>query len=146
MNRLVKCQLYHNNYRSDHRRTYSEWSLHPEQAKKPKPKRAYSRADWSRVSQTILREINQYPRIQTNRDLDHVVENLIQTTTATLDRHVPVQAPCPYSKHWFTPELKTQQVEANQARRKWQERYTTWKSDHPNTKSMFEIMREKRRK
>lgn len=146
MNRLVKCQLYHDSYGSDHRGTYSEWSLHPEQAKKPKPKRAYSRADWSRVGQTILREINQSPRIQTNRDLDHAVENLIQTTTAALDRHVPVQAPCPYSKRWFTPELKTQQVEANQARRKWQEGCATWGSDHPNTKSMFEIMREKRRK
>lgn len=46
---LIRCQLYHDHYGSDHRGTYSEWNLQAEQTRKPKPKRAYDRADWARV-------------------------------------------------------------------------------------------------
>ncbi|KAI3033203.1 hypothetical protein CBS76997_11321 [Aspergillus niger] len=146
MTRLIKCQLYHDHYGSDHRGTYSEWSLQPEQTRKPKPRRAYDRADWARVGQTIMRSINPQLRIQSERDLDQAVNHLIQTTITALDQHVPVQALCPYSKRWFTADLKIQQVEVNQTRRRWQDSCATLGSNHPTTKAMFAEMRERRRK
>ncbi|KAI3040862.1 hypothetical protein CBS147352_9731 [Aspergillus niger] len=144
MTRLIKCQLYHDHYGSDHRGTYSEWSLQPEQTRKPKPRRAYDRADWARVGQTIMRSINPQLRIQSERDLDQAVDHLIQTTITALDQHVPVQAPCPYSKRWFTADLKIQQVEVNQARRRWQDSCATLGPNHTTTKAMFAEMRARR--
>ncbi|KAI2812354.1 hypothetical protein CBS115989_10539 [Aspergillus niger] len=117
--------------------TYSKWSLHPGQAKEPKPKRAYNRADWAQVGQSILKQVGQDLKIETNEDLDRAVENLIRSTTAALNQHVPAQAPCPYSKRWFTPELKAQQVEVNRSRRRWQNGCAILGPDHPTTKSMF---------
>jgi hypothetical protein len=62
MTRLIKCQLYHDHYGSDHRGTYSEWSLQPEQARKPKPKRAYDRAGWAPVGHSIRKQIDRGSR------------------------------------------------------------------------------------
>lgn len=143
--RLVKCQLYHNHYRSDHRGTYSEWNLQPKQNTKPKLKRAYDRADWTKVGQGILNLIDPQSRILSNQDLDRAVEKLIHTTTTTLDQHVPCLAPSPYSKRWFTPDLKAQQTEVNQTRRRWQDRYASLGPNHPMTKTLFEEMQRKRR-
>ncbi|THC88360.1 hypothetical protein EYZ11_012191 [Aspergillus tanneri] len=145
--RLIKCQLYHEHYGSDHRGTYSEWSLLPEQAVKPRPKRAYDRADWTKVGQSILSlvNLNPQPQILSPRDLDQAVDNLIQSTTTVLDQQVPILRPSPYSKRWFTVELKTQQVEVNQVRRKWQEGCATLGPSHSITKILFQNMRQKRR-
>ncbi|BAE66183.1 unnamed protein product [Aspergillus oryzae RIB40] len=143
--RLIKCQLYHHHYGSDHRGTYSEWSLQPKQNVKLKLKRAYDRADWTKVGQDILNLIDPQPRILSSQDLDQVVENLVHTTTTVLDQHVPFLAPSPYSKRWFTPDLKVQQTEVNQIRRRWQDGCAILGPSHPMTKTLFEEMRRKRR-
>jgi hypothetical protein len=44
--RLIKCHLYHDHYASDHRGTYSEWSLYPERKPERKPRRNYAKAEW----------------------------------------------------------------------------------------------------
>jgi hypothetical protein len=38
---LIKCRLYHDHYGSDHRATYSEWSIQPTQNAERKPRKAY---------------------------------------------------------------------------------------------------------
>jgi hypothetical protein len=40
-----------------------------------------------------------------------------KAANSILERFTPDMRPTPYSKRWFTPDLKTQQVEANQLRR-----------------------------
>jgi hypothetical protein len=45
-NLLIKCHLYHDNYGSDHRATYSEWSLRMRLNSTAKTRKAYDRADW----------------------------------------------------------------------------------------------------
>ncbi|EED16645.1 conserved hypothetical protein [Talaromyces stipitatus ATCC 10500] len=52
--KLMKCQLYRDNYGSDYHGTYSEWDLRPECNKNPKPKRAYDRADWDKIGSALL--------------------------------------------------------------------------------------------
>jgi ribonuclease HI len=143
--KLIKCHLYHDNYGSDHRGTYSEWDLRPEQNGTPKAKRAYNRANWERIGQTILKQLGQPQEIVTAADLDHEVHRLVETTTTALDLHIPLQKPSPYSKRWFTPELKIQQVIANQLRRKWQESCANLGTTHPVTAALFQNMRQKRR-
>ncbi|GAT19401.1 reverse transcriptase [Aspergillus luchuensis] len=76
MTRLIKCQLYLDHYGSDHRGTYSEWTLQSEQTRKPKPRRAYDQADWAQVGQTIMRSINPQLRIQSEQDLGQAVNHL----------------------------------------------------------------------
>ncbi|KAF4233525.1 hypothetical protein CNMCM6805_009182 [Aspergillus fumigatiaffinis] len=53
--------------------------------------------------------------------------------------------PSPYSKRWFTPGLKIQQVIVNQLRRNWQESCANLGATHPVTAALFQDMRQKRR-
>lgn len=143
--KLMKCQLYQDNYDSDHRGTYSEWDLRPERNENPKPKRAYDRADWDKIGSALLELLGQGPEISSAADLDYEVNRLVEATTTVLDQQVPLQKPSPYSKRWFTPELKSQQVLVNQVRRRWQSSCATLGSSHAITTSLFNDMRQKRR-
>ncbi|KAI3054121.1 hypothetical protein CBS147353_11471 [Aspergillus niger] len=100
--RLIRCQLYHDNYGSDHRGTLSEWDLQPRRNKPSNPKRAYDRANWEKISQDIQSQTTTLPTILsttvTTADLDQAVEKLISSTIAALDRHIPSHRPSPYSK------------------------------------------------
>jgi hypothetical protein len=58
--------------------------------------------------------------VKTQPSLNMVVQKLIQITTQVVDQFTPNTWPTPYSKRWFTPDLKVQQVEVNQLRWKWQ--------------------------
>jgi hypothetical protein len=51
---LVKCHLYHENYGSDHRATYSEWSLRNQRNPTTNKKKAYDRADWDKIGDKVL--------------------------------------------------------------------------------------------
>jgi hypothetical protein len=51
--RILKCYLYYDNYRSDHQATFSEWNIQPELNPKEKPRKAYERADWEKIGKTI---------------------------------------------------------------------------------------------
>ena len=71
--KLMKCQLYHNNYGLDHHGTYSKWDLQSECNESLKPKRAYDRADWAKISASLLRLLSQAPEIHSTTDLDYKV-------------------------------------------------------------------------
>ncbi|CAG8891920.1 unnamed protein product [Penicillium nalgiovense] len=142
---LVKCHLYHENYGSDHRATYSEWSLQPQSKPSTKARKAYERADWARIGEEVVRQMNPWKQIKTRPTLDRVVENLTAVTAQAVDRFTPDTRPTPYSKRWFTPDLKTQQVEVNQLRRRWQANCAELGREHANTTAAFEAMQQKRR-
>jgi hypothetical protein len=143
--RLIRCCLHQDNYGSDHRATYSEWLLHPEHAADRKPRRMYERAEWEKIGQGVQAALQQPLEIRSKEDLERAVEQLISTTTTALDQHVPAANPSPYSKRWFKPELKSQQREVNQVRRRWQESCATRGPHHPHIMSLFTEMRIKRR-
>lgn len=143
--KLIKCHLYHDHYGSDHRGTFSEWNLQPERNIDSKPKRAYDKANWARIGQKILEVMGPLPGIHSNSDLDTATEKLVQSTAAVINQEVPTQKPSPYSKRWFTPELKTQQIEENRARRRWQDSCATLGIAHLTTAALFQDMRQKRR-
>ncbi|EED16651.1 zinc knuckle domain protein [Talaromyces stipitatus ATCC 10500] len=143
--KLMKCQLYWDNYGSDHCRTYSEWDLQLERNKNPKPKRAYDRADWDKIGSALLELLGQGPEISSAADLDYEVNRLVEATMTVLDQQVSLQKLSPYSKRWFTPELKSQQVIVNQVRRRWQSSCATLGSSHLITTSLFNDMCHKRR-
>ncbi|KEY84146.1 hypothetical protein BA78_6132, partial [Aspergillus fumigatus] len=143
--KLIKCHLYHDHYGSDHRGTFSEWNLQPERNIDSKPKRAYDKANWARIGQKILEVMGPLPGIHSNSDLDTATEKLVQSTAAVINQEVPTQKPSPYSKRWFTPELKTQQIEVNRARRRWQDSCATLGIAHLTTAALFQDMRQKRR-
>ncbi|KAI9035202.1 reverse transcriptase family protein [Aspergillus affinis] len=79
------------------------------------------------------------------RDLNQEVNRLVEATITVLDQHVPAQKPSPYSKRWFTTELKAQQVVANRARRRWQDSCAALGPNRPITTALFNNMRQKRR-
>jgi ribonuclease HI len=143
--RLIRCRLYHDHYGSDHRATYSEWSLHPELKPDSKLKRNFDRADWEKIGLTVQTLMNPWPTISSDSDLELAVEKLVKSTTTAIEQHTPLMRPSPYSKRWFTPQLKQQQREVNQARRKWQESLATRGSGDPRTVSLLRDMRWKRR-
>jgi len=144
--RILRCQLYHDNYGSDHRATYSEWDMQPKQVPTQKPRLAFDRAEWESIGKMIQTTVRQPHTIASKELLDQVVNNLIQATSAAVQKHTPVSKPSPYAKRWFTPVLKTQQIDVNRARRRWQESCRERGKDHPTTLNLFSEMRVKRRK
>jgi hypothetical protein len=85
------------------------------------------------------------PRMDTEGQLDQTVNDLIEATQAAVEEHTPPARPCPYSKRWFTPDLKKQQVEVNRARRKWQDSCARRGRNNIITLYLFTEMRTKRR-
>jgi endonuclease/exonuclease/phosphatase (EEP) superfamily protein YafD len=142
---LVKCHLYHENYGSDHRATYSEWNLQPRSRPNTKARKAYERADWARIGEEVARQMNPWKQIKTRPTLDRVVENLTLTTAQAVDRFTADTRPTPYSKRWFIPDLKVQQVEVNQLRRRCQASCAELGREHANTTAAFQAMQQKRR-
>jgi hypothetical protein len=118
---LIKGNLYHKNYGSYHRATHSEWNLRFQRQPAAKAKKAYDRADWYKIVEDVLRQMGPRKEVKTRPTLDKVVERLTEVTATAVDRHTPDLRPPPYSKRWFTPDLKIQQTEVNHLRRKWQE-------------------------
>jgi Endonuclease-reverse transcriptase/Reverse transcriptase (RNA-dependent DNA polymerase) len=143
--RLIRCHLYHDHYGSDHRATYSEWSIHPELKPDSKPKRNFNRADWEKIGLMVQTLMSPWPVISSDSDLELAVEKLVKSTVTAIEQHTPLMRLSPYSKRWFTPQLKQQQQEVNRARRKWQESCVTRGSGDPCTVFLFEDMRRKRR-
>jgi hypothetical protein len=143
--RLLKCHLYHDHYGSDHRATYSVWALYPDHRAEPKPKRVYERADWAKIRSLIQDTLQPWPPLGSVTELEQAVEKMILSTTAAIERYIPIAKRCPYSKRSFAPELKIQQMEVNRARRKWQENCATKGPQHPDTIEIFEEMWRKRR-
>jgi hypothetical protein len=87
----------------------------------------------------------QLPPIQTEAKLDDAVAQLISCTSFAIDSHTPTAKPSPYSKRWFTPDLKIQQCEVNRVQRKWQESCAERGRHDEVSVSLFEDMRKKRR-
>ena len=142
---LIKCHLYHDNYGSDHRATYSEWNLQAQYRPATKARKAFDRAEWNKIGEEVLRQIGPWKEIKTRPALDEMVQKLIEATNAAVDRHTPDVRPTPYSKRWFTPDLKVQQIKANQLRRKWQESCAQLGREHSSSTTLFREMQVKRR-
>jgi ribonuclease HI len=142
---LIKCHLYHENYGSDHRATYSEWSLKPYHKPNAKTRKAYERADWDKIGAEVLLRMGPWKEIKTRPALDKVVERLTEITASAVESHTPNRRPSPYSKRWFTPDLKVQQTEVNRLRRKWQESCAEHGRDHAHSVALFQEMQQKRR-
>lgn len=142
---LIKCHLYHDNYGSDHRATYSEWNLRTQRNPAAKPRKAYDRADWEKIGREVWRLMRPWETPNTIETLDAAVEKLTEETARVVDYHTPDLRPSPYAKRWFTPDLKSQQKEVNHARRKWQDSCAEMGRDDPHTMALFEDMRQKRR-
>ena len=141
---LIKCHLYHDNYGSDHRATYSEWSLRTRSNPATKARKAYDRADWDKIGKEVQSLMGPWETPSTTQALDAIVEKLTRGTGAAVGHHTPDLQSSPYSKRWFTANLKSQQKEVNQTRRKWQERCVEAGRDDPRSMSLFEDMRQKR--
>lgn len=137
---LVKCHLYHEHYGSDHRATYSEWKLQAQATSPTKARKAYDRAEWSKIGEEVTRQMGLWKDVKTRPALDTVVQKLTQITTQAVDQFTPNRRPTPYSKRWFTPDLKVQQVEVNQLRRRWQSSCAELGRDHPSSITAFQNM------
>jgi hypothetical protein len=142
---LIKCHLYHDNYGSDHRATYSEWNLQAQCRPATKARKAFDRAEWNKIGEEVLRQIGPWKEIKTRLALDEMVQKLIEATNAAVNRYTPDVRPTPYSKRWFTPDLKVQQTKPNQLRRKWQESCAQLGREHSSSIILFREMQEKRR-
>lgn len=64
---------------------------------------------------------------------------------AAIDRLTPDARSTPYSKRWFSPNLKVQRVEVNQLRRRWQESCAELGRDDARSTALFQEMQRKRR-
>ena len=143
--RLVKCELHHDAFGSDHRATVSEWRMELEQRPETPARKAYDRANWPNIGTEIQTKLHYEEPIESRQQLDEVVAELTTRVQEVIDRHVPMTRPSPYAKRWFTPELKVQQVEVNKARRTWQERCASHGRTDPTAMQLFTDMHSKRR-
>ncbi|KAI2700824.1 hypothetical protein CBS147333_9726 [Penicillium roqueforti] len=95
---LFKCHIYHDNYSSDHRGTYSEWYLQARRNPTSKTRKAYNRADWEKIRKEIQELFEQPGELISAEALDTVVERLTSTTANAVDKHTPDLRPSLYSK------------------------------------------------
>ncbi|KAK9847032.1 Endonuclease/exonuclease/phosphatase [Penicillium brevicompactum] len=142
---LIKCHLYHENYGSDHRATYSKWNLQTHSKRTTQTRKAYERADWNKIGKEVTQRIGPWKEIKTRLALDEAVQNLTEATTASVNKFTPDTHPTPYSKRWFTPDLKVQQTKVNQLHRRWQENCGMLGRDHPHSTTAFQEMQQSRR-
>lgn len=142
---LVKCHLYHENYGSDHRATYSEWNLKAQCEPAAKARKAYDRADWNNMGDEVLRKMGPWKEVKTRPALDEIVERLTEATATAANNFTPNVRPTPYSKRWFTPDLKVQQTEVNRLRRKRQQSCAELGRDHARSMALFQGMQQRRR-
>ena len=75
--------------------------------------------------------------------LDDAVERLTEVTATAVDRHTPNLQQTPYSKRWFTPDLKVQQTEVNHLHQRWQEGCAELGRDHTCLMTLFQDMQQK---
>jgi len=144
-NNIVKCSIYHENYGSDHRATYLEWNQSTATQPEHAPRRAFHRTDWEKVGLSARNSVNLDRSIDSAARLDDVAQALISATSAAVERHTPLMRPSPYSKRWFTPELKSQQSETNKARRLWQTSCASRGPLDDTTQELFRDMKRRRR-
>jgi ribonuclease HI len=142
---LLKCHLYHDNYGSDHRATYSEWSLQIHRTNNKPPRKAYDRADWGKIGNEVISLMRKQTEMHSTHALDMAVENLTKSTAIAVDRYTPDQRPSPYAKRWFTADLKEQQNKVNRLRRRWQARCAEAGRNDPYSMALFQDMRQSRR-
>lgn len=142
---MVECDLYRDNFGSDHCATLSGWDIRVQQRPEPPPRRAYKRAEWAKIGSMIHSHMLGFPKVETRGELDQAVKTLIDITTAAISKHIPRAKPSPYSKRWFTPELKTQLKEVNRSRRKYQRSCARNGRKHPRTEDLHKEWRTKRR-
>jgi hypothetical protein len=89
--------------------------------------------------------MNPWKEIRTRPALDTIVERLTEVTAQAVDQFTPNSRPSPYAKRWFTPDLKAQQIEVNQVRRRWQASCAELGRHHPSSMAAFLDMQRKRR-
>ena len=143
--RLTKCHIYHENYGSDHRAILSEWDFPVQHRTDRPPRRMYEHTDWNAVGELVLQRMGSQATIETRNQLDEIVERFTRVTAAAVEELTPLANPCPYSKRWFTPDLKDQQRTYNKARRKWQTATAQLGREHATTQEMFAAMKRRRK-
>jgi hypothetical protein len=102
-------------------------------------------ADWEKIGKEIQDLFKRPRELDSAEALDTVVERLTSTTANTVDKHTPDLRPSPYSKRWFTADLKAQLKDVNRLRHKWQESCVEVGRADSGTMAMFEDMRQSRR-
>jgi hypothetical protein len=142
---LLKCQIYPESYGSDHRAIYSEWDLFPRIREQAPARRLYQNTDWEEVGKRLHTELNLQDQITHAEQLDEEVGKFINTVSTIVNNLTPTANPCPYSKRWFTPDLKRQQKEHNKLRRAWQSGCATREKDYPLTVNQFTAMQKSKR-
>lgn len=104
---LIKCGLYDDNFGSDPRATASEWQIHVGRRDTQPARKAFEKANWSKIGAAIQTRLSPHADIDTVEKLEEVADTLVSATAATVEEHVPKAQPCPYSKRWFTPGSKS---------------------------------------
>src|SRR5579875_1994814 len=105
----------------------------------------YEQTDWESVGELITQHIGDYTQIDTKDQLDEVVERFTGATADAVENQTPLANPCPYSKRWFTPELKEKQRQYNKARRKWQASTARLSREHHTTQDLLSLMKSRRK-
>lgn len=85
-------------------------------------------------------------KLDSNIQIEVTAESLTEAVSNAIEQHVPANRPSPYSKRWFTPDMKDSQREVNRTRRRWQPSCAQSGPDHPDTMVLFHEMRRLRRK
>ena len=63
---ILVASIYYENYGPDHCATYSEWSLQPQDAWGAMTRKAYERADWTRIGEEVVQQMGPWKEIKTS--------------------------------------------------------------------------------
>jgi len=103
-NDRLTSQLYDVEHGSDHRAISTSFAI-PIESVASEPRRLFKETDWKRIRTVVGQELKPMPPRLEEEDVEPQARLLAETIQETLQRHVPLARPSPYSKRWWNREL-----------------------------------------
>jgi ribonuclease HI len=100
----TQCKIGDTEHGGDHRVIESRFQLQWTAKAVRRPKRAYDRADWTKIRKGVAL-LPQIQPIQTQQQLDDLAEQFVQGVADILEDNIPYTKPHPKGKRWWTPAL-----------------------------------------
>ena len=103
-NRTV-CQPHHTEHGSDHLAISTTFALQMDTLIPQSRRRLFKNADWKRIRAMVVDEIGHPRRIIKDHEIDDRATRLASAVAAAIHLHVPLAAPSPYAKRWWSHDL-----------------------------------------
>ena len=113
------CGVHPMDHGSDHRAIRAHFVVDTTEYQVKRRKRMFDRADWKKIREEVSKRIaddSSLHALSSKDELEVAVDRLEVAVNGVLEEHVTRARPSPYTKRWWTDELKTLRLSLSAAR------------------------------